>query len=276
MGRLILLPAIIAWTIFLSPSAFAAEPIVIEGGRQSLRGVLYRPPGDGPFPAVVAMHGCGGLTTKSGSITARFHDWGARLQAAGFAVLFPDSFGSRGLGSQCTNKQRTVRASRERVDDANAARRWLQAQPWVRPDRVSVIGWSNGATTTLYTVGQKTARPAVGADFQSAIALYPGCRTLQAARWIPRLPTLILSGLADDWTPAAPCQRMAAAAQGVGAPVEILTYPGAYHDFDVPDTPVHERKGLAFSGDGSGTAHLGTNEAARTDVIRRVPQWLAR
>ena len=42
--------------------------------------------------------------------------------ASGFVVLFPDSFGSRGIGSQCRETNRMIHASRERVSDANAAR----------------------------------------------------------------------------------------------------------------------------------------------------------
>ena len=45
-------------------------------------------------------------------------------------MLFPDSFGSRGLPSQCTVRERSVRTARERVTDAIAARHWLQGQTW--------------------------------------------------------------------------------------------------------------------------------------------------
>jgi hypothetical protein len=34
--------------------------------------------------------------------------------------------------------------------------------------------------------------------------------------------------------------------------------------------------GLAYSADGSGRAHVGTNTAARADALKRVPQWLLR
>ena len=40
--------------------------------------------------------------------------------------------------------------------------------------------------------------------------------------------------------------------------------------------PVAQLTGLAFSADGSGRAHIGTNPAARADAIKRVPEWLAR
>jgi dienelactone hydrolase len=55
-----------------------------------------------------------------------------------------------------------------------------------------------------------------------------------------------------------------------------VTYPDAHHDFDAPNLPVHQRTGLAYSADGAGTAHVGTNEAARADALQRVPEWLAR
>jgi dienelactone hydrolase len=55
-----------------------------------------------------------------------------------------------------------------------------------------------------------------------------------------------------------------------------VVYPGAYHEFDRPDYPVRELTGLADTVDGSGRAHIGTNAAARTDALMRVPEWLTR
>src|SRR5437773_1047846 len=70
--------------------------------------------------------------------------------AAGLAVVFPDSFSTRGLTGQCRVHVRKVRSSRERVADAHAARRWLQAQPWARKDRISLLGWSDGGIASLW------------------------------------------------------------------------------------------------------------------------------
>jgi dienelactone hydrolase len=55
-----------------------------------------------------------------------------------------------------------------------------------------------------------------------------------------------------------------------------VVYPGAYHEFDRPDFPLRALSGLAYSADGSGRAHVGTNHAAREDAIRRVTQWFSR
>jgi dienelactone hydrolase len=268
--------AAVAVAVAFATAAGAAEQVAIPHGDTTLPGVLFRPEGEGPFPAVVALHGCGGLLNSSGKIFGRLADWGERLAAAGVAVLFPDSFTSRGLSSQCRVRERRVRSSRERVADANAARRWLQSQSWAIKNRVSLIGWSNGAITSLWAV-----RPRAGArdgmpDFRSAVAFYPNCRRLGDIGWSARIPTLILIGRADDWTPAAACEQMVAGARGRSAGAILITYPGAYHEFDRPNYPVRALTGLAFTADGSGNAHVGTDPAARADAIKRVPEWIAR
>src|SRR5579871_1107233 len=121
--------------------AGAVEQVDIPQSDAALHSVLFRPQGQGPFPGVVALHGCESLFNRSGKVAARFADWGERLAAAGLVAIFPDSFGSRGLRAQCRVKERKVRPERERVADANAARRWLQGQSWVLKDRVSLLGW---------------------------------------------------------------------------------------------------------------------------------------
>ena len=156
-------------------------------------------------------------------------------------VLFPDSFAARGLGAQCSAAQRSLRSGRERVVDVEAARRFLQAQSYVAADRVSLIGWANGGVAALWTVRPGAARKDGKPDFRSAVAFYPGCRRLRDTAWATRLPTLILIGEKDDWTPAGPCEQMVAGARGRTARATIHVYPGAYHDFDDPDLPLQQR-----------------------------------
>ena len=62
--------------------------------------------------------------------------------------------------------------------------------------------------------------------------------------------------------------------KGRSARVVIHVYPGAHHDFDHPSRRVQPRTGYAFSADGSGRVHTGTNPSARVDALRRVPEWL--
>jgi len=224
-----------------------------------LEGVLFRPAGVGPFPAIVALHGCSGLGTASRELSKRHADWADRLARAGYVVLMPDSFGSRGAKSLCSTRERVVRPA-ERADDARGAAAWLAAQPFVAHGRIGALGWSNGGSTVLHLV----AREGVDAAFSAAVAFYPGCRVLlKQAGWTARIPLLIQQGAADDWTPIAPCRELA----GKSGNIRLIVYPGAFHDFDAPDMKLHERRGTAYSANGTGVVHMGTDEPSRRAAI---------
>jgi len=276
MGRIaaVILAAVVAGTASAAP-ALAPEPVEIPHGDAKLKAFLYRPEGSGPFPAVIALHGCEGLAGTRSPLGRRYRDWGERLAAAGFVVLFPDSFGSRKLGPQCNAGERRIRSGRERVGDVEAGRRWLQEQAYVAADRISLLGWANGAVAALWTVRVRTAKDGKP-DFRSAVALYPGCRRLRDTAWSARMPTLILIGAKDDWTQAGWCEQMVAGARGRSAQAAIVVYPGAYHNFDHPNLPLQQRNGIALASGATGRVHVGTDTAARNDAFRRVPEWLAR
>src|SRR5437763_16697811 len=124
-------------------AAEAAQPdaphqVDIPLGSATLRAQLYKPDGDGPFPVVIALHGCGGLAGHSEPVQARYRDWAEQLLKGGNAALLPDSYGSRELGPQCrvNVKERRVLARRERVADIMASREWLLQQPWAAGHRI--------------------------------------------------------------------------------------------------------------------------------------------
>lgn len=251
------------------------EAVEFHDGEVTLKAMVYRPEGTGPFPAVIAMHDCSGLTNQAGRINTKYREWAQLLVKDGFVVLFPESYGSRGLSNQCNVRNRTIRPDHELVEDANASRRWLSQQPEVRADHISLLGWSNGGSSVLWTVRpqhKSDDRP----DFRSAVAFYPVCHRLESTAWSARIPTLILIGAADDVTSPQDCEHMVAGAKGRSARISITVYPGALHDFDHPNRPPQLRTDYAVSADGTGRVHTGTNVAARADSLKRVPQWLAR
>ncbi len=253
----------------------APEPVEISSEGLKLKGFLYRPAGDGPFPAVVALHTCDGLAGRRTNFARRYRDWGERLAAAGFVALFPDSFASRGLGSQCSPGQRTMRSGRERVVDAEAARHWpSRGGRRGLPPRSSAAA-TNGAVAALWTVRPRAARKDDKPDFRSAIAFYPGCRRLRDTAWSARMPTLILVGAKDDWASASACEQMVAGARGRTARATIQVYPNAYHDFDHPNLPLQQRNSVLVNGTPA-RVHVGTDQAARADAMKRVAEWLAR
>jgi dienelactone hydrolase len=250
----------IACLLLLSFTApgLAQDTISIPGPKGAmLKALVYKPESVGPFPAIVALHGCGGPWASRDS------DWAARLSSAGFLVIFPDSFGSRGLGSQCQTRDRALRA-RDRAQDAFAVAEWLSARPDVIKSRIGLLGWSNGGTTVLSAA--RSTRAPKGVEFRQAVAFYPGCRNFaEEGEYRTRIPVTILHGLADNWTPAEPCKALADKAHGG---VNFIGFEGAYHDFDHPNLPVRQRK-AAFSADGSGIVTVGTHPQARAAAISR-------
>src|SRR3982074_894733 len=128
--------AIAFLTLFAVACAAEAAPsssphqVDIPLGNGTLHAQLYKPDGDGPFPVVIALHGCGGLAGPSEPVQPRYRDWAEQCLKPGHAVLLPDSYGSRELGPQCRAHERRVLARRERVADIMASRQWLLQQPW--------------------------------------------------------------------------------------------------------------------------------------------------
>ena len=85
----------------------------------------------------------------------------------------------------------------------------------------------------------RSGRPKAGMPpFAAAVAYYGGCRN-ETFRLATDL--LILFGEADDWANVKACPRMMARQDGATkARLALVTYPGAYHDFDIGPRPARE------------------------------------
>jgi dienelactone hydrolase len=264
----------------VTPSLRAAplpvpQAIEIPSGAMVLHAELFKPDGAGPFPAVIALHGCGGLGSRSEPVLVRYRDWAEQLLRDGKAVLFPDSYGSRELGPQCHVKMRRITARRERVADILAARQWLMQQSWVARNRISLLGWANGASALLWAVRPQLLLRRAEPDFRSAVAFYPDCRLSSGLGWSARVPTLVLIGAKDDVSSPPACRQMVEGAHGRSALTRIVVYPSAYHDFDRPNLPLHAGDQTADGGDPE-KGHVGTDAEARADSQKRVAEWLGR
>ena len=194
---------------------------LIEGER--IQGYLARPEGAGPFPAVVGLHGCAGMheTTKQ-----KLAD---ELVGRGYVLLLVDSYATRGIEHACTSSAIAVFIKRR--PDVYGALVYLGSQAFVDPQRVAVIGFSSGGWLTLSMAETNPFEifgPASNLRFRAAIAFNPPCN---AATTRPAIPSLILIGALDDWTPAAACSKKVADWGNEGSPVELVVYPGAYHGF---------------------------------------------
>jgi dienelactone hydrolase len=259
-----------------SPERVAIPAAGWSSSAAPLAGFVFRPAGSGPFPSVVMMHGCGGAYGRDGSLNARHQMWGEYFAGHGYIALMLDSFSSRGIKEICTVKfsNRALKES-DRVGDAYAALAWLRAQAGVDAGRSVLLGWSHGAGVTLDAI---TRAPAAMPGFRAAVAFYPGCttRARNSGSFHPYAPLLVLIGEADDWTPAAPCVSLAAAAAARGEPMQIVTYPGTYHDFDNPALSKTRVRSEVPNGVNPGQGvTTGPNPEAREDAKLRVLKFFA-
>src|SRR5262249_9395406 len=155
----------------------------------ALRGYLRRPDGPGPFPAVVLLHGCDGSFERLDQL------WGIRIAGWGYVTLTIDRFGPRGLKNTCGPGSTPV----DSAFDAYRALNFLVRQRFVDPTRVVVVGFSQGGWLGLSSVEHGATEQGSKNKFRAAAAFYP---PRFAIRGPMTVPTLILIGESDDWTPA--------------------------------------------------------------------------
>lgn len=217
MGRLLRGVTIGLALVVLAGCAGVVRIQPADGG-PALPATLATPKGDGPFPAVVLLHGCNGPRARNAS-------WAAKLVSAGYVTLAVNSFSPRGISGLCSDVPAMTMAIDYRVRDAKAALAYLESQPFVDARRIGVIGWSHGGWTVLATLSDTSA-----GQFAAGIAFYPSCR--QWSRYTFQAPLLVLIGSDDDWTRAAYCEQMQRAKVRDGQPLVLKVYNGATHDFD--------------------------------------------
>ena len=199
-----------------------AGDTIAEQASVPLSGELYRPPGKGPFPAVILLHPC------SGRLPARIEQGdAARYTALGFAVLALDDFTARGIADGgCTGGGASV----DGVMDAYGALMQLASLPFIDPERIAVVGYAFGANVALAAVEFDGPERLFDRQFAAAVAYSPSCPEKLAVS----VPTLILSGALDEWSPPRTCERMMARRSGLGAALRLVVYPGARHAFNLP------------------------------------------
>ncbi len=253
----------LALLLLLFPVCAVAQQVRVPGPDGiMLNAELFLPKGVPRGAPILELHSCSGPNVR------RDAEWARRLAADGHIVLLPDSFGSRGLSSQCTNPSRAVAAAGLRRQDTLAAARWLTVRPGTAAGGVVLLGWSDGATTALSTA--TAAADLAPGLIRGVIAFYPACSGFaDRAAWSPAAPLLILVGEADQRNPVASCRALA---ERLPNRITLAVYPGAMHDFDLATQPapvVRPRRGAAIA------APASPNEIATEDAVRRVPAFIA-
>jgi dienelactone hydrolase len=215
-------------------------PDLFQGGAKgdptTIVGHLFLPPGAGKVPAVIMLHGSGGM------YNALLDFWPRELNAAGFAVFSLDRFGPRGVQSTAEDQSQVPFAAD--VADAFAALKLLATHPRIDPRRIAVMGFSRGGIATFRTALERVIAGQNlpdGLRFAAHVLAYSGgCVGIYRVRVAPgvfsKAPMLWVHGDADDYTPIGPCREYADRIGKAGTPVEFLVIEGAQHKFDSDDT----------------------------------------
>jgi dienelactone hydrolase len=237
----------------------APEQVAVKFPRPAtLAGDLYRPAGEGPFPALVLLHGCSGI--QPNTLT-----WAHWLRSEGYVALVLDSFSGRGLKRLCSDSSPLT--GQARATDVWAAAQHLTRLPFVDGARIGAIGWSHGGWTVLHAPRFDYLYPDVA--LKALVAFYPFCGDQAVYRGA--IPLLILAGADDNWTPARPCELLAESARRDGKDVTIVVYPGAHHGFD--SAHVARPIVIADARRGAG-ATVAYDPAAHEDARKRLHRFL--
>lgn len=191
---------------------------------------IFKPEGDGPFPAVVLVHTCGGIQSH---ITDRAKE----LIAAGFVVLVQDSYGPRGHTVFCTASG--VGAPRVYKDSFDALKHLAQMK-LVDSSRIYLVGLSLGSFAAAAVSSPEVARW-VGASerFRASVGWYGACTfdvgpypKWELIRRDVDRPVLMLMAKEDSETPIADCFPLLENLKSEGKPVAWHVYEGATHGWD--------------------------------------------
>jgi carboxymethylenebutenolidase len=230
----------------------ARQAVTFDAGGHELRGILFRPQGDGPFPAVIWNHG----SEKSPGSGPEFESVASIFVPAGYVVFAPVRRGhgfSKGQyildviqqtkaskGADAAARMAVHLLETEQLDDELAGLGYAKQLPFVDPNRIAVTGCSFGGIETLLGAERN-------AGYKAAVAISPAAlswngnpylqkRLIEAVRAIT-IPVLLLQPPKD--ASLEPSRVLGAEAKRLGKPFTVKVY---------PSTGPENEKGHCFGG----------------------------
>ena len=200
-----------------------------QGPPATIAGELRIPLGvEGRIPAVVLVHGAGGITVN-------IDPWARELNDIGIAVFILDCFTGRDVGEGLVSESRVDFLTM--LVDAYKALEILANHPRIDPSRIALMGFSRGGRVALYASLKRFQHmygPA-GLEFAAYLPFYPACWTTYIDdEQVSERPIRIFHGTADDWAPIEPCRKYVMRLRKHGKDAQLIEYPGALHVFDAP------------------------------------------
>ncbi len=183
---------------------------------------MRMPKGEGPFPAIVLLHGCRGHLSDN---VARH--WPDYLTGLGYAVFVVDSYGPRGTNFCNQNSWLLNTGVVIQAEDALGALDYLATLPSVDANRVGVMGFSTGAVAINRYIVTFVRKTTEAANFKAAIAMYGTCWGISSSYNADSVPLMVIAGEKDVYHAPA----CISAAEYL-PDIEVHVLPDAYHAFD--------------------------------------------
>ena len=177
-----------------------AGPVTFKSDGLSLQGYLYKPEGNGPFPAIVWNHG----SEQSADPTSEFDAVAQIFVPAGYVVFAPAGRGQGGSQGQSIQDQIQQEQSSNgaaaaqqlfvqlmegpQLDDQLASLAYLKSLPYVNTAQLAVAGCSYGGVETMFAAEK-------GGGYKAAVAISPGSDSWDGNTLLQQELTKAVSGI---------------------------------------------------------------------------------
>ena len=238
----------------LARAAEGPETVTVRSGSVTLRAYLWRPPGRGPFPAILLVHGSG----RTREDLARLGPYERQADALGpvfarhgyvFVYLFRRGVGlsadqgtsavelmdreAAAHGIEARNALQLELLEGPDMDDSRAGLAFIRSLPDVDTRRLAVVGQSFGGSLTVLLAERE---PSVRAFVAFAAAGNSWARSVPLrARLLAALARaaapIFFVYAANDYS-VAPGQALDARLQELGKPHRLKIYPAVGHTAD--------------------------------------------
>lgn len=190
--------------------------------------------GNDRLPAMVLVHGSGGILSNEDHWAREFNDMGV-------ATFMLDGFTGRGISSAAADQEQLGMLTM--INDAYRALDLLAKHPRIDAERIGILGGSRGGRVALYASLKRFQRSygTPGLEFALYLPLYAPCYTKYIDdEQVTKKPIRMFHGAADEAVPIAACKAYVNRLRAAGADVELMELPNAHHLFDNPLEPLRK------------------------------------